>query len=100
MSLDADLVQYFAVREQQRDEQVRRILATLSDREQQLVREAAVMGYVRGSMAANPSARLVIPKDAVIVWEVIDACQAMPDLYRTITGWVEETEDDEEPSDG
>lgn len=95
MSLDADLIQYFATREQQRDQQVRRILATLSDREQQLVREAAVMGYVRGSMSAHPS--LEIPKDAAIVWEVIDACRAMPDLYRTITGWVEE--DPEEDSD-
>jgi len=79
------LLGYLAKRETERADHVNRALAALSDREKLLVKEAAVMGYVRGAMAANPGKRTGIPADSAIMWEVVDACQAIPDLYPTIS---------------
>ncbi|MGW3428920.1 hypothetical protein ACWDHW_13330 [Streptomyces melanosporofaciens] len=56
-------------------------LASLTDRERALIKDAAVMGYVRGTM--HPKGERV-PKDGEILAEVIDACVAFPDLYAAI----------------
>lgn len=76
------LVAYLAAREQQRVATVARVFAQLSDREKRLVREAAVMGYVRGRQIA-PLNREPIPPDSQILFGVVDACSAMGDLYPT-----------------
>ncbi|MFY1686379.1 hypothetical protein [Plantactinospora sp. WMMB782] len=79
------LLDYFAARERQRAETVNRALATLSPFERRLVREAAVMGYVRGAMAGHLDGRQgreqEIPKDATILVEVVGACISMDELY-------------------
>lgn len=80
-----EIVRYVAARDQERAERVDRALAALTGRERALVREAAVMAYVRGVIAAGGTSRDVqIPPDSTVVREVISACQAMPDLYPTL----------------
>lgn len=64
-----------------RADAVNAVLASLTDRERALIKDAAVMGYVRGM--THPKGEQV-PKDGQIVAEVIDACQAFPDLYPTV----------------
>jgi hypothetical protein len=84
MSITDGLVRYLAIRDQQRADAVRDTLATMTDRERALVREAAVMGYVTG--ARTHAHRDRIPPDADILAEVVGACLAMDDLYPTIAG--------------
>ena len=80
---DEELARYLGDRDARRAKAVRRTLDGLSDRERALLREGAVMGYVRGSMAAGGSQR--VPPDEQILVEVVDACLAHPDLYPTLT---------------
>ncbi|MFD0509417.1 hypothetical protein ACFQ0G_53925 [Streptomyces chiangmaiensis] len=57
------------------------VLESLTERELRLVKDAAVMGYVRGKMSSRTEP---IRKDSAILGEVIDACLAAPDLYPAI----------------
>ena len=82
------LADYLGIRERQRREDVERLVGGLTVREVRLVREAAVMGYVQG--AKNGLHRDKIPGDGEIAYEVLDACLHFPELYPTITGYVEE----------
>ena len=77
MNLDASLLAYFETRQQQRADDRNAVLRGLTKREQQLVREAAVMGYVRGTMAPDKD----IPDDSDVTAFVIDCCLGFPDLY-------------------
>jgi hypothetical protein len=79
------LVLYFAERERQRAEEVARALSRLTAREGRLVREAAVMGYVRGVMAGKVG-NDKIPGDLDILAHVVNCCLWMPDLYPVISG--------------
>lgn len=87
VELPPELLSYFADRERQRYERIERALATLRPYERRLVREAAVMGYVRGAMAGRARAGRGesrdgdIPKDSAILAEVVGACIAMDDYY-------------------
>lgn len=72
------LVTYFANRQAARAERVSAFLDSLTGRERALVQDAAVMGYVRGSM--HPQGE-EIPLNAAIVADVINACFVFPDLY-------------------
>lgn len=78
------LVAYIAERDDWRAQQVRRRWSALSKREQRLVREAAVMGYVQGVRAVPGTYDFKIRPDREIVSMVIDACSSFPDLYPTI----------------
>ena len=82
----AELVSYLAQRDGDRADAVTAVLDALTDRERALVRNAAVMGYVRGRMHPNGEAH---PKDSVVLAEVIDACLAHPDLYPAINAVAE-----------
>ena len=53
--------------------------------------DAAVMGYVRGSMHPRGEE---IPLNADILADVINACFAFPHLYPTITGYQPELDDE------
>lgn len=75
------LVRYLEQRDNARAEAINTFLATLTDRERALMREAAVMGYVRGRMHPKDEKH---PKDSAVFAEVIDAALAVPDLYPTI----------------
>lgn len=58
---------------------------SLTPREQSLVRDAAVMGFVQGSRITIEE-RGKFPADSEIIEEVLLACQWMSDLYPTIGG--------------
>lgn len=75
------LAAYLLKRDTARADAVNTVLTSLTDRELHLVKEAAVMGYVRGTLHEKGEA---IPKDGQILAEVIGACLALPDLYPTI----------------
>jgi len=77
------LVHYLAARDAQRTEDVESVLASLTERERRLVREAAVMGYVQGRQHPAGDDH---PKDAAVLSLVVDACLANRDLYPVITG--------------
>ena len=82
-----ELLDYFAARQRQRGERINRVLATLRPFERRVLREAAVMGYVRGAMAGRARATLGkprdgdIPTDADILADVIGACMDMDYPY-------------------
>lgn len=82
------LLEYFAAREQQRARTVQRALDTLNPYENRILREAAVMGYVRGLMAGRAGVEQPGP-DADTVAEVVGACAAMADLYPIIAAAAE-----------
>lgn len=90
------LLSYLAAREQRRWENVDRAIGRLTPREQRLVREAAVMGYVQGTRSVPGGHNGKIPPDLQIVGLVVDGCLAMPDLYPLIADYTEP----EEPTDG
>ncbi len=82
----AGLARYLGIRDQQRAEATAKVLASLTDREHALVREAAVMGYVRGRMAGDlpRTDERPFPSDTAILAEVVGGCLGIPDLYPTI----------------
>jgi hypothetical protein len=80
--LPPELINYLSARDHERGQKIDAVLATLSPREQVLVREAAVMGYVQGSMAPKAAG---IPFDTAILRGVVAACLAMPDRYPNLS---------------
>lgn len=72
------LVTYFDRRQAARADRIKAFLGALTPREHALVEQAAVMGYVRGSMAPKGEE---IPLNKEILAEVVDACFVFPDLY-------------------
>jgi hypothetical protein len=86
--LPEGLLRYFELRERHRADEIAALLARLTAREQALVREAAVMGFVRGAIFASGGRRLPeIPRDSRIVAEAVGACLSMPETYPTLSGW-------------
>ena len=79
-----EILRYLAARDADRERGVDRALASLTDRERALVRDAAVMGYVQGVQATHAK-EAAIPGDSVIVRRVIAGCQVFDDLYPTIS---------------
>lgn len=79
--LPEPLLAYFAERENQRAAAVTAFLDSLSDYERGLVHDAAVMGYVRGSMHPRGED---IPLNSAIVADVVNACFAHRDLYPSV----------------
>lgn len=73
---------YLAMQTTGRAEAVAAFLASLTNWERHLVHDAAVMGYVRGTMRPRGEG---IPKDSAIVAEVVDACRAMRHLYPALS---------------
>lgn len=74
---------YLAAREAERETWVKERLGRLTAREQTLVAEAAVMGYVQGKMSGSDSE---VPSTSVIVREVLLGARAMKDLYPQLGG--------------
>lgn len=79
--LPAALVAYLDAQDTAHAEAVRAFLGALTDRERALIKDIAVMGYVRGTMAPKGER---IPKDSHVLAEVIDACLAFHDLYPAV----------------
>ncbi|WP_086711199.1 hypothetical protein [Streptomyces antimycoticus] len=80
-ALPPSLIAYLAQRDAQRADAVRTVLGSLTDRERALIKDAAVMGYVRGRMHPQDEKH---PKDSAVLAEVVDACLAFPHLYPAI----------------
>lgn len=76
-----ELLDYFAKREQQRSAAVDEFLSGLTEYERGLFHDAAVMGYVRGSMHPRNEE---IPLNKAIVDDVVNACFAHSDLYPAV----------------
>lgn len=85
------LITYLATRDAQRAEAVTAFLASLTDRERALIKDAAVMGYVRGM--THPKGER-IPRDGQILAGVVGACLALPDLYPAVCADREGTSDE------
>jgi hypothetical protein len=83
-NLSAELASYLSARDREHAEEITQALDSLTEREQALVREAAVMGYVRGAIGAGGVLRANIPPDTEVLREVVGACLGRPDLYPTI----------------
>lgn len=78
------LEKYLAGRERARWDEANEMFETLSERERALVRDAAIMGFVQGSMAAGGISRESFPKDRVILRDTLLGCSEHKDLYPTI----------------
>lgn len=85
--LPESLIAYLAQRDAARADAVTAVLESLTDRERALVKDAAVMGYVRGM--THPMGEAILG-DWAIVSEVIEACLAFPDLYPAINAHFED----------
>lgn len=72
------LLAYLARRDADRATVVRDFLASLTDRERALMRDAAVMGYVQGRRHLEGEPH---PKDSAVLAMVVDACLHFTDLY-------------------
>lgn len=79
------LVDYVLKQDQKRADAISAVWSEFTEREQGLIKDAAVMGYVQGMMQAR--AGLDWPGDWVAVPTVIGACLAHAAMYPTITGW-------------
>lgn len=86
VEIPAELIDYVAARDRQRWQQADKAWTALTPREQRLVHDAAVMGYVQGVMAAGCLHRTKVPPDVAVIRLVIAACQSMADLYPTLAG--------------
>lgn len=84
MTIPENLLTYMREREKARMDEFTALMESLSPREQSLIREAAVMGFVHGTMAAGGIPREHFPKDSEITQRVVEGCRSMSDLYPTI----------------
>lgn len=79
------LSRYFEARRAQHETDRNAVMGALTKREQALIRDAAVMGYVQGTMVPRSrSDGSDIPPDGQILASVLDGCLAMSDLYPAI----------------
>lgn len=85
MPIDEQLMRYFEARADERASRVVAVLGAMNPRERRLVREAAVMGFVRGAMYGDHEniRQMGMPPDSSMLAEVVSACLSMPDLYPT-----------------
>jgi hypothetical protein len=75
--------EYLQAQDEARRRRVGRILEAMTKRERQLIKEIAVMAWVRGGRASGYG-HAAIPLDSEILKEVILACLSMEDLYPTV----------------
>lgn len=86
VKIPEDVLTYLQKREKARQDEYAQLMGTMTPKEQSLVREAAVMGFVQGAMAAGGLPREQFPSDTEITQRVVESCQSFPDLYTTISG--------------
>jgi hypothetical protein len=77
--IDEQLAQYLAERGRQRDQRTQAVLDKLTPFERKLAGELAVMGWVRGFLAARAGATEVSDDPKLPI--VVTHCLGMPDLY-------------------
>lgn len=74
-NVEAEILRNLAAQDAARDRRVAAAWNSLTDREKRLVKESAVMGYVRGAQDHGPDGAQ-IPPDSHIVHGVIAYCQS------------------------
>jgi hypothetical protein len=79
--VDAQLDEYFAKRQAARAARVRAFLDSLTARERALFQDAAVMGYVRGTLHPRDAE---VPLNQAIVDDVVHACFVSPHRYPAV----------------
>lgn len=83
--LDDQILRYLAEQERRRDIRTGLAWATLTEREQGLVEDAAVMGFVRGAIFGNlqrgPRAVDGFPGDGEIVAEVLECVDSTSEKF-------------------
>lgn len=79
--VDAVLDDYFAKRQAARTARVHAFLDSLTARERALFQDAAVMGYVRGTLHPRDAE---VPLNQAVVEDVVNACFVYPDLYPAV----------------
>jgi hypothetical protein len=85
-------------RRKMREDMRTEVFEHLTEREQRLVREAAVSGFVSGMLHVNPHLRpQETPDDEIMVNRVIDNALAFPESYPLI-GYILLDEADEQPT--
>lgn len=80
-SLPAEYIAYLTQRDADRHNAAAEFYASLTDRERALVRDAAVMGYVQGTLHPRGEKH---PKDSWVTATVVEHCLALPDFYPAI----------------
>lgn len=88
------LVAYLAQRDADREGAAWALFEALTEREQRLVKEAAVIGYVQGVMYSDGRRDRVA--DATIVYRALTGARDNPDLYPTLANYTPETETETE----
>lgn len=83
--LDPRLLTYLANRAEQRVSDADDKWAALNEREQLLVREAAVMGFFLGQLRGHITKKEDYPRDNSVVTEVLTTVAAYSDLYPTLS---------------
>lgn len=78
--LSEKFVKYLEGRDKERLDAAAKMWGNLSEREQMLVKEAAVMGFVQGNLV-RPKDRSEFPHDRDIVIRVLTHVRSVPDLY-------------------
>ncbi|MCX4543820.1 hypothetical protein [Streptomyces sp. NBC_01565] len=88
------LANYMIKRDKERADRIAAVWAEFTEREQGLIKDAAVMGWVQGSMSTRAGEQW--PGDWVAVPTVLGACLGLPHLYPTITGWTQPEDEEDE----
>lgn len=83
---------------EEQEARVASLYAGLSPREQELVREAAVAGYIAG-VRATGSWDHHVPGDRSILQETLTLCTENPDLYPTVAAYQPPEESDAPPTE-
>ncbi|WP_093803975.1 hypothetical protein [Streptomyces sp. Wb2n-11] len=91
-ALPAELVAYLERQDDRRANTLAAKLASYTDWERALIKDAAVMGYVRGKTHPKGEPH---PKDSHVLAEVVGECMAFPDLYPAISTETQPTEDEQ-----
>lgn len=90
-ALPAPLLAYLEQQDASRANALATKLASYTDWERGLIKDAAVMGYVRGTMHPKGEPH---PKDSHVLAEVVGECMAFPDLYPAINTETQPTEEE------
>lgn len=97
-TVDAELARILAANSEARLRHYDELFGRLTERERLIFREAAVSGFVQGTRAGiTPES--AFPGDREIVIRALACIDGNPDLYRTVSGYVEDAEDEDEDDD-
>ena len=92
LEMKEKLEKYMVSRANQREQAAIERFSRLSESEQNLVKDAAVMGFFLGRLAHDRP----FPKDRAILMDVLVTATAYPDLYPHLAEYTPAEEEDED----